>query len=143
MDATFILFISFRSWLRYGRRPHYSELARFGKLIVVEEPLKILSKEFLINPFKSISQYFKFSKGIRSDYKYDIKIIRPILLFSSKLKNASEWLNLIDHLLLSLQFRKEKKSNTTFYLLTNKMQQWIVKKKRNSYYYLDIDDEWS
>ena len=144
MESTFILFISYHSWFRYGRRPHYSELKNFGKLFVVEEPLKIISKDFLSNPYKAISNFLKFSKGVRNDDKYNIKIIRPILLFSAKLKNSNSLLRRVDHLLLSLQMKKfRSKYSNYFCMLTNRFQEWVINGNKNSFYVLDIDDEWS
>jgi len=144
MKPTFVLFIAFRSWLRYGRRPHFSELAGIGNLIVVEEPLKIFSKEFLRDPIKSILNYIKYSSGIRKDCRYEIRIIRPILLFSSKLQYSYTLFNRIDHFILSFQLRKVKVAGDRyFYMLTNLSQEWLIKKNPKIFYYLDIDDEWS
>ena len=143
MTLKFILFISYQSWLRYGRRPHYAELSKFGKLFVVEEPIKIISKEFLSRPLEVITNYREFSSGIRADYKYDIKIVRPILLFSAKLKNKYSLLKKIDILLLSLQLKKLSPAGNLFYLLTNRFQEWLVNHKKNKFTVLDVDDEWS
>ena len=144
MNLTFILFISYQSWLRYGRKPHYSELRNFGNLSVVEEPFKIFSREFLLTPLKAVSNYFKFSLGIRVDDKYGIKVVRPILLFSSKIKNISSLCNKIDNILLKLQLKKIKKENVKYiYMLTNRYQEWVTYNKGKNFYYLDIDDEWS
>ena len=143
MKETFILFVTSRFWPRYGRQPHYCQLTRFGELIVVEEPVKILSSEFLSNPIRTLLDYFKISKRNR-DLEKNLKILRPILLFSSKLKNSFPSLGSIDHLLLMFQLRKMLTSkNYAFFLLTNRIQEWLIKKRRKTFYYLDIDDEWS
>ena len=130
MKLVYILFANSKSWFRYGRKPHYEELSKFGKLLVVEEPLKLFSKEFFKNPLKVLRNYFKYSSGLRNDTKYNIVIIRPILLFSSKLKNKSNFLKTIDLLLLNFQMKKFNiKSESKILLLTNRFQKWIIKKK--------------
>lgn len=143
---SFYLFIHFRTWFRYTRRPHFAELSKFGNLNVIENPLAIFSGEFLKNVFKSFYFYFKYSKGIRKDERCEASIIRPLLLFSISLVNKYPLARKIDLLLLKLQMRKlqyDRKNNLSVYLLTDKTQDWLIQNNIDAFYVLDMNDEWS
>jgi len=85
-DLIFIVFIHYRTWFRYTRRPHFSELSKFGKLFIIEGHLILFSKEFLGSPLMNIKHYLKYSLGFRKDTRNNVEVVRPILFFSSKLK---------------------------------------------------------
>jgi len=143
-DLVFIVFIHFRTWMRYTRRPHFAELNKQGELYVIENPLTIFSGEFLKNIFKSIYFYFKYSSGIRKDERSGASVLRPVLLFSLKLRNKYKLIKMIDNFLLKFQLKKIPiNGKTQIRILTNKNQEWLVNKEQNSYYVLDMNDEWS
>jgi len=143
-DFCFLIHLHAKSWLRYTRRPHFSPLSNFGKLIAIERPLSIFSKDFFNGFFENLKLYFGFSVKKRVDERSGALIIRPLLLFPNELKNNYKFARAIDLLLLNFQTKKltgncTKKIN----FLTSRHQKWIIKKNTNQKYILDMNDEWS
>ncbi len=143
-NLIFIVFIHFRTWMRYTRRPHFAELNKLGDLFVVENPLTLFSKEFLGNIFKSFYFYFKYSSGLRKDERSGVTVIRPILLFSISLRNKFSFIKKIDLAILKFQLRKiPVEAKNQIRILTNKNQEWLIDKSADAKYVLDMNDEWS
>lgn len=143
---SFFVLIHTGTWFRYTRRPHFSELGKFGNLYVVEAPLVVFSKEFLSNVFKSLYFYFKYSLRLRKDTRSGAYILRPLILFPIFIKNKHSFIRNVDIFLLSLQMKRfpsERKNKLHVYFLTGRSQGWFIKKGKNNFYALDMNDEWS
>jgi hypothetical protein len=141
-----IVFIHFHAWFRYTRRPHFSAFSKIGNVLIVEDPLSIFSKKFLLNPISEILYYIKYSRGRRIDRSNDCIIIRPILLFTEKLKVNYYLLRKIDLLLLKLYLNDYYKRNycQNIIFITDLKQEWLINIKNNSdKILLDLNDEWS
>ena len=143
MKSTFIVFIIDKIWQRYTRRPHYSGLAKFGELLVIEYPLTIFSKEFLKKPFKEIKYYFKYSRGKRIDKLSGAKIIRPIIIFPTFFNiKFFEYINrkFVDLFIFSSKIKQSRE----IFFLTYYNQEWLISKRtKNRKYILEMNDEWS
>ena len=140
----FIVYIHYRTWFRYTRRPHFGSLSKFGKLYVIENPLVIFSKEFLRSPVRTLKQYLKYTSGFRKDGRNSASIYRPVLFFPDQLKNRSNLYKKIDKYLLSIQLKKiNKTEGIKINFLTNRVKRWLVTKTNNNYWILDINDDWS
>lgn len=139
----FFVFISDKIWYRYTRRPHYSNFAKLGDLVIFEMPLVLFSKEFLKNPIKELKYYFKYSFGKRIDKFSGAKLIRPILLFPSTVKNTvCKGINRRICYWFYYSFWKDRGNEIVF--LTNYQQEWLLSKhKKEKNYVLEMNDEWS
>ena len=104
-DIKLVVFIHFRAWIRYTRRPHFNAFNNYCDLIIIENPLVLFSNEFLKNINNSIKYYFKYSKGIREDNKSGTKLIRPIIIFPSSLKNKFKLLSWVDFILIKRKLK--------------------------------------
>jgi len=141
---TFVVFIHYRTWFRYTRRPHFSELSKFGKLFIIESPLIFFSKEFLGSPLTNIKNYLKYSLGFRKDTRNNVEIVRPILFFPGKLKEKFVLIKIIDLALLKIQLRFIKKNEgLRINFITSKSLKWLVSKNGKEFWILDINDDWS
>lgn len=141
---TFIVFIHYRTWFRYTRRPHFAPLAKFGKLYIIESPLVLFSKEFLSSIFSSLKQYFKYSFGFRKDERSGAEVFRPLLFFPSSIKNKNRFFNKIDTGLLKFQLQKiYKNPGFKINFITNRSNKWLINKNANNFWILDINDDWS
>ena len=141
---TFIVYIHYRTWFRYTRRPHFSGLAKFGEVMVIENPMVLLSKEFLKSPLRTIKHYFQYSSGYRKDERNNITVYRPSLLFSENLKGKKNVFRLIDKLLLSFQIRKVNKiKGPRINFITSLGSKWLIDKRKGNRWILDINDDWS
>lgn len=143
-NIVFIVFIHYRTWFRYTRRPHFAELAKFGKLYIVENPLVIVSSEFLKEPIKTLKHYFNYSKGLRKDERSGALVYRPILLFSINLKKTKNIFKIIDQYLLKVQLgRIESNNSIRICFITNVLNNWFITNDKDTFWGLDINDDWS
>jgi hypothetical protein len=120
LRISFFVFINFKTWFVYTRRPHFAELHNFGELNIIQNPMVIISGEFLKNIFQSIYFYFKYSRKIKKDERCEANLIRPILIFPVSFKNKYPLLNRIDYFLLNFQIKKlsqTAKDNVQVYIL--------------------------
>jgi len=141
---TFIVYIHYRTWFRYTRRPHFSELSKFGKLFIIESPLIIFSKEFLGSPILNTMHYLRYSLGFRKDTRNNVEVVRPILFFPGKLKEKFVLIKIIDMALLKFQLKYIKKNEGLYInFITSRSLKWLVSKNEKEFWILDINDDWS
>lgn len=148
MNFLFVVFIKDKLWHRYTRRPHFSALSKFGKLIVIESPFAIFSKETLSSPIKSLKNYFKYSFGERKDQRCGAIVLRPVILFPERIRKYSFFKD-IDQKLVSLFLLKYKlkyklRGCIVINFLTGVNFEWIMPRETDKEkYILVMNDEWS
>lgn len=139
-----IVFLDAKSWLRYVRRPHFSEFNNFYNIEVVEAPFVILSKDFLKNFPSALFNHLRFTAKKRLDERNKIYIVRPTLLFPTSWKEKYSFLKFIDLFMMKIQIlSKNERNQEKIIFITSLNQKWIVEKKSIFKYVLDINDEWS
>ncbi len=143
-DFCFIIHLHDKNWLRYTRRPHYSPLSNFGKLIIIENPLTLFSAEFLSDFITNLKIYLKFHSTNRRDKRSNAQIIKPVLLFSDEFKCKFKPAIYIDLFLINRHIKKlSLNCSKKIHFLTSRHQRWLIRKNTYHKYILDMNDEWS